>query len=121
MSLKHPADRGNGRGRFDRLAEASSNLSSSPVFFGVCVLVIGAWVAVNIGHASTHLRLVAADLMAAITLALVALVKNAEQRSERAVQEKLDLIAAALLEEVSGDDRTARDRLRESIGLHDEI
>jgi|SRR6476619_4276557 len=121
MSLQHPAERGNGRGRFDKLAEAASNLSSSPTFFVVCVVVVGVWAASYIGHANDHLQHVAADLMAAITLALVALLKNAERRSESAVQRKLDLIAAALLEQDQGDDRTARDQLRKAIGLHDEI
>jgi low affinity Fe/Cu permease len=59
--------------------------------------------------------------MTALTLALVALVKNAEMRSERAIQHKLDAIAAALLEDRRGGSGGAESDLEGAIGLHDEI
>jgi low affinity Fe/Cu permease len=60
--------------------------------------------------------------MTVLTLVLVALVKNAEMRSERAIQRKLDAIASALLEDRRGDSRgDAESDLEDAIGLHDEI
>jgi low affinity Fe/Cu permease len=117
VSLQHPAEQG--RGRFDRTAEAASNFTSSPVFFAMCLLVVGLWAAsFAVGDTAHH---VAGDLMAAVTLLLVALLKNAERRAEGAVQQKLDAIAAALLEQRKGNTTAAQDDLAEAIGLHDEV
>jgi hypothetical protein len=66
-------------------------------------------------------RHAAGDLMAGVTLLLVALLKNAERRGEGAVQQKLDAIAAALLEQRNGNTTAAQDELAEAIGLHDEV
>lgn len=122
MNIKHPADRGSsGRGTFDRIAEAGSNLSTSSGFFALCLMIVALWLATYSFGASKTLQHLSAEVMAAVTLGLVALLKNAERRSELAVQKKLDLIAAALLERDHGDQTSARDRLREAIGLHDEI
>lgn len=59
--------------------------------------------------------------MSAVTLMLVALLKNAELRAERALQQKLDAIASSLLEDRRGDRGDAEDQLERSIGLHQEI
>lgn len=56
-----------------------------------------------------------------MTLFFVAVLKNAELRAERALQEKLDAIALALLEDRKGDRADAEDELERSIGAHDEI
>jgi low affinity Fe/Cu permease len=121
MSFEHPVERGEdeGRSRFDKLAEAGSNFVSSPAFFAICVALILAWAAGYALHLSEHTLHLLGEGMAALTLLLVALLKNAELRSEHAIQAKLDAIAAALLEE--GEDRKARDKLREAIGMHDEV
>ena len=117
MSLKHPAEEG--RGRFDEVAEAASNFTSSPTFFALCLLIVGAWAAsFTLGDAAHH---AAGDLMAAVTLLLVALLKNTERRAEGAVQQKLDAIAAALLEQRKGNTTAAQDDLAEAIGVHDEV
>jgi len=117
VSLKHPAD--DDRGRFDQVAESASNFTSSPAFFALCLLVVVAWIAsFAVGNTAHH---VAGDLMAAVTLMLVALLKNAERRAEGAVQRELDAIAAALLEQRKGNSTAAQDDLAEAIGLHDEV
>ena len=117
MSIDHPAHER--RGRFDRVAEDASNFSTSPSFFLACLAIVGAWVAsFAFGDTAHH---VAGDLMAAVTLVLVALLKNAERRAEGAVQQKLDAIAAALLEQRRGNQTAAQDELAEAIGLHDEV
>lgn len=121
MAIKHPVERGgDGRSRFDHLAEAASNVGSTPAFFAFCLAIVAFWAATYVAHLSEPLQHVAGDVMAALTLAMVALLKNAERRSEHAVQPKLDLVAAALLEQDRGDETAARDRLRTAIGLHDE-
>jgi len=122
MSVKHPVERGDeGRNVFDHVAERASNISSSPTFFVVCVLLIVAWVlSYGLGW-SDHLRFFLGDAIGAITLLLVALLKNAELRAEAAVQDKLDAIALALLEVRRGTDDGAADELEKAIGLHEEV
>jgi low affinity Fe/Cu permease len=117
VSLKHPAEEA--RGRFDQVAESASNFTSSPSFFTLCLLIVGGWAASFVlGDAAHHAF---GDLMAAVTLLLVALLKNAERRAEGAIQLKLDAIAAALLEQRKGNATAAQDELAEAIGLHDEV
>ena len=121
--LRHPAERGQERqrGRFERLAETASFLASSPPFFALCFAAVLVWaVGLAVGADDRFLSAVS-GAMTALTLALVALVKNAEMRSERAIQHKLDAIAGALLEDRRGGDGEAESGLENAIGLHDEI
>jgi hypothetical protein len=122
-ALEHPADRNEvpTRGRFDRFSERVSFLASSPVFFLVCVLLIAAWVIGLVLGASDRFEAAAAGGMSALTLVLVAVLKNSELRAERALQTKLDAIAGALLEERRGHHGDAEDALEHSIGVHEEI
>ena len=117
VTTKHPADED--RGTFEELAERASNFTSSPAFFVGCALLIALWAASFAAGDTAHH--VAGDLMAAVTLLLLALLKNAERRSEAAIQQKLDAIAAALLEQRRGNETAAQDQLGQAIGLHDEI
>jgi low affinity Fe/Cu permease len=123
-TLTHPADRTEGieRGRFELLAEYGSFLASSPFFFVVCLLVILAWIVGLIVGASDRFEVGVAGLISALTLVLVALLKNAELRSERALQQKLDAIASSLLQDKRGGDTGGSERdLEDAIGLHEEI
>ncbi len=121
-SLEHPADRRDQqRGPFDRFAERASFLASSPVFFLVCAILVLLWTAGLAFGASDRLVAAAAGLMSAVTLILVALLKNAELRAERALQTKLDAIASALLEDRRGHHGDAERQLQDSIGVHEEI
>lgn len=123
-TLRHPADRTQGpeRGRFEHLAEYGSFLASSPFFFAVCLLVILAWMIGLIAGASDRFEVAAAGLISALTLVLVALLKNAELRSERAIQRKLDAIASSLLQDKRGDDDGDSERdLEDAIGVHEDI
>jgi low affinity Fe/Cu permease len=121
--LRHPTERGEGHSRFDRAAEVASNLASSSFFFTVCLSIAAVWaVGLVVGLPSeTESDLIGA--MAAMTLLLVALLKNSERRAERAMQLKLDAIAAALLDrEGNGSlDRAARSDLEDAVRLHEEI
>ena len=122
MSTKHPTERGGeGHGAFDEVAERASNLTSSPLFFAFCVLLIGAWIASHAFGAGSSATHILGTAISAVTLFLLALLKNSEQRAEQAIQEKLDAIAAAMLEQQEGDSRDARDQLEHAIGRHDEV
>jgi low affinity Fe/Cu permease len=123
-TFRHPADRTQGaeRGRFERLAEYGSFLASSPFFFAVCLLVILGWLVGLMLGASDRFEMAAGGLVSALTLVLVALLKNAELRSERAIQRKLDAIASSLLQDKRGDDDGGSERdLEQAIGVHEEI
>jgi low affinity Fe/Cu permease len=122
MSVEHPVSRGGeGRGLFERAAERASNVASSPIFFGLCSMAVVAWMVAYAAGWSEELRTFLGELLAAITLALVALIKNAERRAEHAVQYKLDAIAQALLEMGRGSDEGAAADLEAAIGRHEEV
>ncbi|MFE7772682.1 low affinity iron permease family protein [Streptomyces sp. NPDC057445] len=122
MTIPHPADRGGERrGRFEQLAEAASRLTSSPAFFALCLALVAIVVAVHVAGLDISWQLFAGDCMTAVTLLLLALLKNSELRAERAIQRKLDAIAAALLEAQEGEPGKAHEDLRAAIGMEDEI
>ncbi|MEA2372806.1 MAG: hypothetical protein QOH12_3200 [Solirubrobacteraceae bacterium] len=123
MSLKHPVERGphGGRGRFDRVAEAASNFSSSPVFFGSCVLLVLAWlVGYAVGAGDVYEQAITSALTA-VTLLLVALLKNAELRAEHAMQSKLDALATAMLEAIKDERGDAEAMLEGAINMDDRV
>jgi low affinity Fe/Cu permease len=121
-TLQHPADRTeHRRGRFDQFAERASFLASSPLFFVACGALVVAWAVGLIVGASGRFEAAAAGGMSAVTLILVAVLKNSELRTERALHTKLDAIASALLEERRGHQGDAEEQLERSIGVHDEI
>jgi len=99
VSLRHPVDRGrdDNRGRFDRVAERASYFASSPVFFGFCILLVLAWLGGYAVGASSAYEQALGSGLTAVTLLLVALLKNAELRAEHAMQSKLDALATAML------------------------
>jgi low affinity Fe/Cu permease len=122
VNVKHPTERGSeGRTRFDRAAEAASNFTSSPTFFTVCGLLVAAWAASYVLVASDTAHHVLADAMAALTLLLVALLKNAERRAEHAIQAKLDRLAEGMLAERREDPDDGAEELEEAVGMHDEV
>lgn len=121
-TLKHPADRiEDRRGRFDQFAERASFLASSPLFFVACVALVVAWAVGLAVGASDRFEAATAGGMSAVTLILVAVLKNSELRTDRALHTKLDAIASAFLEERRGHQGDAEEQLERSIGVHDEI
>ncbi|MEU2262997.1 low affinity iron permease family protein [Streptomyces sp. NPDC019645] len=121
MTMEHPADRGGpAPGRFDRLAEKASHLTSSPVFFGFCLLLVAGVVTVHFADVSLTWKIFAGECMTAVTLLLLALLKNSELRSERALQRKLDAIAAAILEAQQSETGKAHEDLRSAIRMEEE-
>ena len=92
MTTQHPTERASSDSPspFERVAERASNFTSSPAFFGLCLLLIVAWAAsYALGLSSTLSELLGFG-MTAVTLLLLALLKNSELRSEHAIQVKLD-------------------------------
>lgn len=121
MTFKNPVHRGGtGRGRFEQFAEYASNFTSSPVFFLFCLLLVGFFVAAHVAHLRLELLLLAGESMTAVTLLLLALLKNAEMRAEHAIQRKLDAIAGALLEAHAEGGSRAFEELRNAIRMEEE-
>ncbi|MFD7258241.1 hypothetical protein [Streptomyces sp. NPDC059874] len=122
MTFAHPAEKGRpGRlGRFDKLAELASNFTSSALFSCLCFLLVAAFATVHLFHMPLEWQHLAGDAMGAVSLLLLALLKNSERRAEHAIQRKLDAIAVALLEQQEGAWRTAHRDLEEAIGIEDQ-
>ncbi|MEU6236938.1 low affinity iron permease family protein [Kitasatospora sp. NPDC047058] len=123
MTFQHPSERSRtGRGLFERSAEAASNLTSSPAFYAACLLLVAAFVTVHVIGLSQEWKILVGDIMTALNLLLLALLKNAERRAEHAVQRKLDAIAVALLRQLDGKDpQQARKALEQAIGMEEEV
>ncbi|MGH3325378.1 MAG: hypothetical protein ACRDOV_13295, partial [Streptomyces sp.] len=121
MTFQHPAERGgNRRGRFERMAETASNVTSSPIFYGFCVLLIAAFVIVHFAGVPLAWMMFVGDLVAAVNLLLLALLKNTERRAEHAIQRKLDSMAAVLLEQHEGGSHQAHESLRRAIRMDED-
>jgi low affinity Fe/Cu permease len=123
MSLKHPIERGelNRRGFFDRLAQRASYFSSSPLFFVVCLALVAAWLGGYVFGASDQYEQAIGTALTAVTLLLVALLKNAELRSEAAIQNKLDALATGMLEAIRNDGQRADPMLEQAIGIDEQL
>ncbi|MEV7617414.1 hypothetical protein [Streptomyces sp. NPDC089799] len=123
MAFQHPAKRrDDGRGgRFERLAELASNFTSSALFSCFCVALVAAFVTVHVLGLPVEWQHLVGDAMGAVSLLLLALLKNAERRAEHAIQRKLDAIARALLEEGQGRPDGARKDLEDAIGMEEEL
>jgi low affinity Fe/Cu permease len=109
-SLKHPIERGEHgrRGSFDRLAQRASYFSSSPVFFILCVSLVLAWIGGYAFGASTAYEQATGTGLTAITLLLVALLKNAE-------------LATGMLEAIREEGQRADPMLERAIGIDEEL
>ncbi|MER5918281.1 hypothetical protein ABT124_50680 [Streptomyces sp. NPDC001982] len=121
-TMTHPAERSrDGRGWFERLAETASNFTSSMVFYGLCLALVMAFVAVHAAGLGLSWHVLVGDVMTSVNLLLLALLKNSERRAEHAIQRKLDSIATALLEREGDGRHEAEERLRKAIRMEEEI
>jgi low affinity Fe/Cu permease len=124
-ALEHPADRVvDRRGGFDSFAQRASHLVSSSLFFVVCIGLVLTWAIGLAVGASDRFESAAVGLMSSATLILVAVLKNSELRTERALQTKLDAIAGSLLEARRGDlghGVDAERQLERSIQIQEQI
>ncbi|THA38338.1 hypothetical protein E6R62_38490 [Streptomyces sp. A1136] len=122
MTFEHPAEKNEtGRlGPFERLAERASNFTSSVPFALLCVLLVAGYATSHLLHLPSSWQHLAGDAMAAVSLLLLALLKNSERRAEHAIQRKLDAIAAALLEQQEGRGGAAHRDLQKAIGIEEQ-
>lgn len=98
----------------------ASNFTSSPWFFGICTLLVAGWIGSYIVGASEAVKVFLGSAMTAVTLFLVALIKNAERRAEHAIQEKLDALIQARYDESRGREPDSG-ALEAALELHDEV
>lgn len=118
-------------GRFDRFAEAASGVVSRAWFFTACLLMVVVWAPTYplFGNVNTW-QLLINSATTIVTFLLVALLQNAQRRSDQATQHKLNAIAAALGEAMYEDPAEsdtqsaarvadARAELRAAVGLEE--
>jgi low affinity Fe/Cu permease len=98
------------RGSFDRIAQRASYFSSSPLFFVICVAMVLAWLGGYVFGTGDAYEQAAGTALTATTLLLVALLKNAELRSEAAIQSKADALATGMLEAIRNEGQKADPR-----------
>jgi low affinity Fe/Cu permease len=123
----HLSDRKLGQSPFDRFATGASDVASRGVFFAACVLLVLLWAPSYfvIGDVDTW-QLVINTATTIVTFLLVALLQNAQRRSEQVMQRKLNALARGIediLEQLAGEDpgKIGKDikDLRVAIGLED--
>lgn len=111
---------------FERFVEAAYLRVSRAPFFFCCVALIVAWlVSVPLWADLKEWQVVIHTVTSVITLLLIALLENAGRRSEEAAQEKLNMLAEALVALMGsqGDRspalREAAAKLSDAIGLEE--
>jgi low affinity Fe/Cu permease len=94
-----PSEISGHRGRFDQIAAATVHTVSRGPFFTGCVAGVMIWVALGVltGFSDTWLAAGSA-VMSVVIVMLVAVLENAQRRSDQAVQRKLNAIVDALAE-----------------------
>ena len=122
--IPHPDER---PGWFDHVAERASHLTGGAHFFFICVVLVIAWLPLLKIMGAEASQFLLQTVIAIVTLLLVALLQNAQKRSEDAVNLKLDAVAqgvADLMRERTGDDKDLCDnidRLMHTVGLEDRV
>lgn len=113
--LRHPVERGRGDtrgGTFERFSHKASNFTSSPLFYCLCLALVAAFIAVHAASLGTEWELALDGSMSAVTLLLLALLKNSENQTEHAIQAKLDAIGRVLIDY---DDEAGRRQARKEL------
>ncbi|WP_117214656.1 low affinity iron permease family protein [Allorhizocola rhizosphaerae] len=116
-------------GWFDRFARAASTFASRPWFFAMCVLLILVWAPSFFLFKDVDTwQLIINTATTIVTFLLVALLQNTQERSDKAVQHKLNAIAdglADLMRSVSHDHPKSKElqkdleELRQAVGLEE--
>ena len=109
---------------FDRFATYTSEHVSKAWFFGVCAVLVLAWVPTFwLWPSIDGWALVINTFTSTITFLLVALLQNTETRAENATQRKLNAVVealAALTAELGADNpnlQRSRDELASAVGV----
>lgn len=114
-----PSDVSDDVGWFDRFAEKASKLASRAWFFAFCVLLVVIWApSILILRDIDTWQLIINTATTIITFLLVALLQNSQQRSDQAVQQKLNAIAGSLADLMENQDMPKdAAELRSAVGL----
>ncbi len=91
------------------------------MFFGFCVLLVLAWLGGYVFGADGAYEQATGSALTAVTLLLVALLKNSELRAEHAIQRKLDALATGMLETIRQEGREADPMLERAIRIDDDL
>jgi low affinity Fe/Cu permease len=116
-----PGDVDSHVGWFDRFADGSSKFVSRAWFFAFCVLLVVVWApSIAIFRSISVWQLIINTVTTIITFLLVALLQNTQERSNNAIQAKLNAIADALSDQMKKDGLTKdAAQLRAAVGLED--
>jgi low affinity Fe/Cu permease len=119
--MTRPTDVGARRSWFDGFAEWAANLASRGGFFSLCLLGLILWLTLSgtlMGYSDRWIEL-GAFCMAAVTFLLLALLENAQRRSDQAEQRTLNSIAEGVAELMAQQDMTGNEveELRAAVGL----
>jgi low affinity Fe/Cu permease len=120
-SATMPSDVSEKVGWFDRFADKASKLASRAWFFAFCVLLVVIWAPsiILLRNIDTW-QLIINTATTIITFLLVALLQNSQERSDRAIQQKLNAIADSLADIMDNQDMPNNAReLRDAVGLED--
>ncbi|MCU1414953.1 MAG: hypothetical protein JWN80_2293 [Microbacteriaceae bacterium] len=116
-----PSDVDSSVGWFDKFATSASKFVSRAWFFAFCVLLVIVWApSIALIHSISTWQLIINTLTTIITFLLVALLQNTQERSDRALQAKLNAIAESMsyLMAAQGLNHEAQE-LRDAVGLED--
>jgi low affinity Fe/Cu permease len=116
-----PGDVNSTVGWFDSFATGAAKLVSRAWFFAFCVFLVVIWApSIVVIHSVSTWQLIINTLTTIITFLLVALLQNTQERADKAIQSKLNAIAAALSKvvEAQGEHADAAE-LRAAVGLED--
>jgi low affinity Fe/Cu permease len=126
MTVSTSASRG--RRAFDHFAEAASDVVSGAPFFTVSVIVVALWLpTIAVFSTVDTWQLAINTVTSVLAFLLVALLQNSERRTDRATNQKLDVLAGGLADmlalELGEADREAIVRrieaLRETIRVEE--
>jgi low affinity Fe/Cu permease len=116
-----PSDVDTKVGWFDRFADIASKVVSRAWFFAFCLLLVIVWApSIYLLHSVSIWQLIINTITTIITFLLVALLQNTQERSNNAIQGKLNAVADALSDfmKAQGLDKDAAE-LRSAVGLED--
>lgn len=116
-----PGDVDGRLGWFDKFATAASKFVSRAWFFAFCVVLVVVWApSIALLHSISTWQLIINTLTTIITFLLVALLQNTQERADRATQDKLNAISAALAKMATAQGlKEDADELRAAVGLED--
>lgn len=121
-----PSDVDDERSFFDRFAGRVTTFVSRGWFFSMCVLLVVVWApSYFLVDSIDTWQLIINTATTIVTFLMVALLQNSQSRSDAALQDKLNAVAAALavfmdhFDEDSNELRQAREELVAAVGLEE--